>query len=124
MRGLRADLRTIWGIPTMRYALIGVSSLLFTVTALGAGLPQFYEKSLHVAKGEAEIYVGVLIMLGGIPGVLLGGRVADRYAPRIRGGRMAIPAYCVMTGAVVFAASYAKVPLAAAFGLEVLGTFI
>ena len=124
VRGLKADLRTIWGITTMRYALVGVSSLLFTVTAIAAALPQFYEKQLHVAKGTAEGYVGVLIVLGGIPGVILGGRIADRYAPRLKGGRMAIPAYCVMIGAVVFALSYAKLPLAPAFALEVLGTFI
>src|SRR5207248_9262824 len=40
IRGLRADMRTILGIPTMRYALVGVSSLLFTVTAIAAALPQ------------------------------------------------------------------------------------
>jgi len=122
--GLRADLRTIWGITTMRYALIGVSSLLFTVTAVAAALPQFYERNLHVAKGEAELYVGALIMLGCIPGVLLGGRVADRYATRIRGARMAIPAYCIMLGQVVFAASYLFVPLWAAFVLETIGAFV
>ena len=122
--GLRADLRTIWGITTMRYALIGVSSLLFTVTAVAAALPQFYERNLHVAKGEAELYVGALIMLGCIPGVLLGGRVADRYATRIRGARMAIPAYCIMLGQVVFAASYLFVTLWAAFVLETIGAFV
>jgi MFS family permease len=122
--GLRADLRTIWNITTMRYALVGVSSLLFTVTAVAAALPQFYERNLHVAKGEAELYVGALIIIGGIPGVLLGGRVADRWANRIRGARMAIPAYCIMAGQVVFVASYLFVPLWAAFVLEVLGAFI
>ncbi|MCU1462345.1 MAG: hypothetical protein JWO37_2420 [Acidimicrobiales bacterium] len=122
--GLRADLRTIWDITTMRYALVGVSSLLFTVTAVAAALPQFYERNLHVAKGEAELYVGALIIIGGIPGVLLGGRVADRWATRIRGARMAIPAYCIMAGQLVFVASYLFVPLWAAFVLEVLGAFI
>jgi MFS family permease len=122
--GLRADLRTIWAITTMRYALVGVSSLLFTVTAVAAALPQFYERNLHVAKGNAEAYVAALIMLGCIPGVLLGGRVADRYATRVRGARMAIPAYCIMIGQVVFAASYLFVPLWAAFVLEVIGAFV
>ncbi|MBV8161790.1 MAG: MFS transporter, partial [Acidimicrobiia bacterium] len=37
--GLRADARTILGIPTMRSALIGVSALLFTINAVGAALP-------------------------------------------------------------------------------------
>jgi len=124
MRGLRTDMRTILSIPTMRYALVGVSSLLFTVTAIAAALPQFYERQLNVAKGTAEGYIGLMIVLGGVPGVILGGRIADRWAPRIRGGRMAIPAYCVMIGSTVFALSYAKLPLVPTFLLEVLGTFI
>src|SRR5207237_8115919 len=71
--GLKADARTILGIPTMRYALVGVSALLFTINAIGAVLPQFYERDLHVAKGTAEALVGVLVVAGGVPGVFLGG---------------------------------------------------
>ena len=122
--GLRQDLKTIFAITTMRYALVGVSALLFTITAIGAALPQFYERELGVAKGDAEAYVGLLVILGGVPGVLLGGRVADRYATRIRGARMAIPAYCVLVGNVFFVASYARLPLAPTFALQLLGFFI
>ena len=123
-RGLRDDLKVILAIPTMRYALVGVSSLLFTVTAVAAALPQFYERSLHVEQGHAELLVGALIIIGGIPGVLLGGRVADRAMTRIRGARMAIPAYCVLVGQTVFVLSYLRMPLAPTFLLEVVGTFI
>jgi MFS family permease len=122
--GLVADLRTIWAIPTMKFALVGVSSLLFTVTAVGAALPQFYERNLHVAKAQAPGYVGALIILGGIPGVLLGGPLADRYAPRIRGGRMAIPAYCILIGQLIFVSSYLHLSRWPAFVLEVIGTFV
>jgi MFS family permease len=122
--GLRADARTILGIPTMRYALIGVSALLFTINAIGAALPQFYERDLHVAKGAAEGYTGLLVILGGIPGVMLGGRFADRYMTRIRGARMAIPAYCLLVGSALFAISYLWVPFAVAFALEFVGIFI
>jgi MFS family permease len=122
--GLKADMRTIWGITTMRYALVGVSSLLFTITAAGAALPQFYERQLHVGGGKAEAYVGLLVILGGLPGVLLGGRVADRYATRVRGARMAIPAYCILIGNALFLTSYLHVPFAAAFPIQVIGFFI
>jgi MFS family permease len=40
--GLRDDLRTIMDIRTMRYALVGVAALLFTVTAIASWLPQYY----------------------------------------------------------------------------------
>ena len=123
-RGLVADLRTILAIPTMRYALVGISSLLFSVTAEAAALPQFYERSLHVDKAAAPIYVGAMLILGGIPGVLLGGRLADRYATRIRGARMAIPAYCILVGQAIFVASYLRLPLGPAFALQSLGAFV
>lgn len=122
--GLKADMRTILGITTMRYALVGVSALLFTVTALGAALPQFYERELGVDKGAAEAMVGALVMLGGVPGVLLGGRVADRYATRIRGARMAIPGYCVLGGNALFLLSWLHLPLWPTFAIQVVGFFV
>jgi MFS family permease len=122
--GLKADARTVLGITTMRYALVGVSALLFTITAIGAALPQFYERSLHVGKGYAEGYVALLVIVGGIPGVLVGGRVADRYMTRIRGARMAIPAYCLLVGNALFVLSYLRLPFGPAFALELVGFFI
>src|SRR6185312_7053098 len=40
VRGLRDDFRTIWQITTLRYALVGISALMFTVAGIGAWLPQ------------------------------------------------------------------------------------
>jgi MFS family permease len=123
--GLRADMRTIWQITTMKYALIGVSTLLFTITAAAAALPQFYEKQVGVAQGKAEGYVALVVMLGAIPGVLLGGRLADYYATRIKGARMAIPAYCLLIGNAFFVTSYVpNMPLAGVLALETVGLFI
>jgi len=122
--GLRADARTILGITTMRYALVGVSALIFTINAIGAALPQFYERDLGVGKGTAEALVGVLVVVGGIPGVLLGGRFADRFMTRVRGARMAIPAYCLLVGSILFGISYLWVPFAPAFALELVGIFV
>jgi MFS family permease len=56
--------------------------------------------------------------------VLLGGRLADRYATRIRGARMAIPAYCILAGTTLFTLSYLWVPLAVAIPLQLVGFFI
>lgn len=123
IRGLIADMRTISRIRTMRYALVGVSVLLFTVTGISVWLPSFYERQLGVSAGAAQLLVGSLIIAGGIPGVLLGGRVADRYAGRIQGARMAIPAICITVGNLLFMASYARVPIGPAYVLQMLGIF-
>lgn len=122
--GLKADLRTIWGITTMRFALVGVTALLFTMTAVAAGLPQFYERQLGVKGGQAELWFGLMVIFGAIPGVMVGGWLADNWATRIRGARMAIPAYCILLGTGLFTLSYLRFPFAVAFPMEVVGFFI
>ena len=104
--GLRADMRTVLNIRTMRYTLVGVAALLFTVTALARWLPQYYERHLHMAEGTGEAFFGIMVVLGGVPGVLLGGRVADKYAPKIQGGRLALPAIFLFIGVSLFTCSY------------------
>ena len=104
--GLKADMRTILNIRTMRYALVGVAALLFTITAIAAWLPQFYERQLHVAEGRGEGLFFLIVVLGGVPGVLLGGRIADKYAPRMVGGRLALPAIFLFVGTAFFTTSY------------------
>src|SRR5437764_15495995 len=108
----------------MRFGLVGVPSLLFTINAIGAARPQFYERDMGVGKGTAEALIGVLVVVGGIPGVMLGGRFADRFMTRVRGARMAIPAYCLLVGSALFGVSYLWVPFAPAFALEVVGIFV
>ena len=122
-RGLRDDFSTIWQITTLRYALVGVSSLMFTVAGIGAWLPQFHERFSGMTEKQATSAVGALIILGGIPGVLLGGRLADRLATRVKGARVVIPAYCIFMGNTFLIASYLPVPAWCSVGLQLLGVF-
>jgi MFS family permease len=133
--GLKADMRTVVSIRTMRYALAGVAGLLFTITAVASWLPQYYERQLNFAEGRGEAAFGLLAILGGVPGVLLGGKVADKYAPRIKGGRLALPAIFLAIGGTFFTASYffratpgateVEASVAGpAFVLQLLGMFI
>jgi MFS family permease len=122
-RGLRDDFSTIWQITTLRYALVGVSSLMFTVAGIGAWLPQFHERFSGMTEKQATSAVGALIILGGIPGVLLGGRLADRLATKIKGARVVIPAYCIFVGNTFLIASYLPLPVWSSVGFQLLGVF-
>lgn len=124
VRDLGEDYRTISQIKTLQFALVGVSALLFTVTAVASALPQFYEHQLGRTTTEAALFTGMLIVVAGIPGVLIGGRVGDRLALKIHGGRMAVPAVCLLTGESIFALSLAHMPFAAVYVLEIIGTFV
>jgi MFS family permease len=123
MRGLRDDFRTIYAIPTLRYALVGVGALLFTVSGIGAWLAVFHERFSDMTQDQATAAVGALIMFGGIPGVLLGGRLADHYATRIRGARVVIPAYCIFVGNTIFIVSYLPIPSGLSLFLQLLAIF-
>ena len=122
-RGLRQDMRVILAIPTLRYALAGVGALLFTAQAVGAWLAVFHERFSGLTQDQATTAVAALLILGGVPGLLLGGRVADRYATRIRGARVVIPAYCIAIGVTFFAISYFPMPFPLSFALELVGMF-
>jgi MFS family permease len=123
VRGLREDFRTIWAITTLRYALVGVSALMFTVAGIGAWLPQFHERFHDMTQKQATGVVGALIICGGIPGVLFGGRLADRFANRIRGARVVIPAYCIFAGNTILITSYLPMPSWCSIALQLAGVF-
>jgi MFS family permease len=129
--GLRADMRTVLRIRTMRYALVGVAALLFTVTAISAWLAQYYIRHLHVAEGDGEAWFMALAILAGVPGIIVGGRVADRWATRVQGGRLALPAVFLFVGTLFFTASflirpseYSLAAIIPAFGLQLAGLFV
>jgi MFS family permease len=129
--GLRADMRTVLRIRTMRYALVGVAALLFTVTAISSWLAQYYIRHLHVAEGDGEAWFMALAILAGVPGIIVGGRVADKWAPRVVGGRLALPAVFLFVGTVFFTASflirpteYSLAAIIPAFGLQLAGLFV
>jgi MFS family permease len=123
-RELRADVRTILAIPTMRYALVGVSIILFVVTAVSTWMPTFYERQFHLSQGSANLAFAVLVVVAGIPGTLIGGLIADRWVNRLLGARVVIPGVCLGSCGVFFMVSFIPMPFAIAFALELLGFMV
>ena len=119
--GLRRDVGTIVRIPTMRYALVGVSTVLFVVTAVATWMPNYYQNQLHLTQQASNATFGALAILGGIPGTLLGGRIADRWVSRFLGARVVIPAVCIFTSAALFMVSFASSTFAVVFVVQLVG---
>jgi len=120
VRGLRTDVKTILGIPTMRYALVGVSSILFVVTAVASWMPTLYERQFHLSQGSANLAFGMLVIVAGIPGTLVGGLMADRWINRFLGARVVIPGVCLMISGTLFMTSFIPMPFGGAFALQLL----
>jgi MFS family permease len=123
LAGLRRDLSIILAIPTLRFALAGVSSVLFVLTAVGSWMTVFYERQLGLSQGRATTAFLVLVIVGGIPGVIVGGRVADRFTSRITGARVVIPGVALMVATTLFIVSLARLPFAVLLPIQLVGFF-
>ncbi|HEX4433650.1 MAG TPA: MFS transporter [Acidimicrobiales bacterium] len=119
--GLRKDVGTILRIPTMRYALVGVSTVGFVVTAVATWMPNFYQNQLHLTQQAANGTFGALAILGGIPGTLIGGRIADKWVSRFMGARVVIPAVCIVISAALFMVSFIPMAFALVFVVQLFG---
>ena len=120
--GLRKDVGTILRIPTMRYALVGVSTVGFVVTAVATWMPNFYQNQLHLSQQAANGTFGILAVLGGIPGTIIGGRIADTWVNRFLGARVVIPAVCIVIAAALFMLSFIPgLPFGVVFLVQLAG---
>lgn len=119
--GLRDDMKTIMAIPTLRYMLVGVGTLLFTVMGVSAWLPMFYQREYSISERAATALVGGMIAVGGTVGTLYGGRLSDRLASRVRGARAVIAGLSLTTATLIFAVSYIPMPLWLRFSIELAG---
>jgi MFS family permease len=94
------------------------------VTAVATWMPTLYERQFHLTQGKANSAFGALAILGGIPGTLIGGRIADRYVQRVLGARVFIPGICLLAAGSFFLASFIPMPFASMFVLQLVGFFI
>lgn len=118
LAGLRTDVGVILSIPTMRFALVGVSSVLFTITAVATWMPTFYERQFHLSQGNANLAFGVLVICSGIPGTVVGGYMADRWVTRLLGARVVIPGVALASSAALFLVSFIPQPFPSCFAFQ------
>ncbi|HEY6474543.1 MAG TPA: MFS transporter [Acidimicrobiales bacterium] len=119
--GLNRDMRVILNIPTLRYALVGVSTVGFVVTAVGTWMPSFYQNQLGLTQTKATTLFGLLLVAGGIPGTIWGGRIADRWVNRVLGARVVIPAVCMLISATFIVLSFARIPHGLIYLFQLIG---
>jgi len=103
---LIAELRMIFGIRTMRYVLVGVGALLFTVAGIGTWLAIYHERYSGMSAEQALVLTGGLLGLGGLIGTLGGGWFSDRFHARWKGGRIVIVVWSGVICAVLFMISF------------------
>ncbi len=123
LTGLREDVKTILKIPTLRLTLVGVASILFTVSAIGFWLPVFYMRSFHLTQSKAGVYFGIMVILGGLPGLYVGGKLSDKLVPVKPESRVIIPGVCAIVSVSLFLISFTDLNLFVTVVLQIVGFF-
>lgn len=116
---LVAELRTIFGIRTMRFILVGVSALLFTVSGIGYWLAVYHERYSGMSVTQAASFTALVLGVGGGIGTIVGGQVADRLYSRGPGARITYTVWSAIGCTVLFLASF----LVPWLGLRILFQF-
>lgn len=121
--GLYKDVKTILKIPTLRLTLVGVAFILFTVNAVGFWLTTFYQRAFGVSEASAALYFALLLIIGGIPGTIFGGRLADYYVAKYPSARVVIPSFAAAIATTLFIISFLRLPLFLTVILQLVGFF-
>jgi MFS family permease len=110
---LVSELRMIFGIRTMRYILVGVAALLFTVSGISFWLAVYHERYSDMTLGEATAFTALVLGVGGAIGTFGGGWLSDRVHGRVEGGRILLVVWSAVAATVLFLLSFAvpSVPL-------------
>ena len=104
---LVAELKMIFGIRTMRYILVGVSALLFTVSGIAFWLNVYHTRYSGMTLGQANNFTAIVLGLGGAIGTFGGGALADRVYRNGPSGRIVLVVWSSIACAVLFMTSFA-----------------
>lgn len=108
---LVADVRRALQVPTLRAVMFGLGVTAGVLSGIGFWGVAFYERHTSLSGGAAAGIVGVLILLGAAAGTLVGGNLTDRLRDRVEGAPMLLAGATQAGAAVLFAATFAPVPL-------------
>jgi MFS family permease len=118
---LASQLKMIFGIRTMRYVLVGVGALLFTVSGIGTWLAIYHERYSGMSITQATAVTGGLLGIGGLIGTLGGGAFSDRFHHRWMGGRIVIVVWSAVACSLLFMLSFAVEPVGLRLALQFVG---
>jgi MFS family permease len=118
---LISELRIIFGIRTMRYILVGVAALLFTVSGISFWLAVYHERYSDMTLGEATAFTALVLGLGGLVGTFGGGAISDRLHGRVEGGRILLVVWSAVAATLLFLASFAVPNVPLRLALQFLG---
>ena len=115
------EMKMIFGIRTMRYILVGVGILLFTVSGVGYWLTVYHDRYSNMTYQQAAAVTAITLAIAGIIGTIYGGRAADKVYGTGPAGRIRLVSNAIMVCAVLFLISFMLPIVPVRIGLQFLG---
>ena len=101
--------------PSFWLLAFGASASSMLGYGLAFWLPSLLKRSFHLELQDISYFYGAILLLGGVPGVLLGGAIGDRFGTRDRAAYARAPAIAFVIAVPLFAAGILSSSATAAF---------
>ena len=101
--------------PSFWLLALGAASSSMLGYGLAFWLPSLLKRSFHLDLVQTAQFYGAVLLIGGVPGILLGGAIVDRLGGRDRAIYARAPAIAFLVAVPLFAAGILSHSTAAAF---------
>lgn len=101
--------------PSFWLLAFGASASSMLGYGLAFWLPSLLKRSFHLELQDVSYFYGAILLLGGVPGVLLGGMIGDRFGTKDRAAYARAPAIAFVIAVPLFAAGILSSSATAAF---------
>jgi MFS family permease len=101
--------------PSFWLLAFGASASSMLGYGLAFWLPSLLKRSFHLDLQDVSYFYGAILLLGGVPGVLLGGVIGDTFGTRDRAAYARAPAIAFVIAVPLFAAGILSSSVTAAF---------
>jgi len=101
--------------PSFWLLALGAASSSMLGYGLAFWLPSLLKRSFHLDLVQTAQFYGAVLLIGGVPGILLGGAIGDRFGGRDRAIYARAPAIAFLVAVPLFAAGIMSTSTVAAF---------
>lgn len=101
--------------PSFWLLALGAASSSMLGYGLAFWLPSLLKRSFHLDLVQTAQFYGAVLLIGGVPGIVLGGVIADRFGGRDRAIYARAPAIAFLVAVPLFAAGIMSTSTVAAF---------
>ncbi|MFI5046503.1 MAG: MFS transporter [Acidimicrobiia bacterium] len=124
VKALLHDARLVFGIPTLRYLMIGNAIAGGALAGIGFWAPAFFTRHTDLTAGQASGVVAVLLLSGALLGTWFGGVATDRLRGRSEGAPLVLAGLTQLIGACALMMVWLPTPLWVKLLFSVIGAVL